>query len=159
MGWKLSRRSKNELVGVHPDLIDVVEYTLDISPIDFGVFDGLRTKAEQKELVRRGASHTMASRHLEGKDGYGHAVDLVPYIHGKLRWEWNPIYELAESVQQASNQLLTPIRWGGVWDRRLGNLGYLEDEVEDYGARRRAKGRRVFLDGPHFELPRIKCYR
>jgi len=163
MGYRLSRRSKNELLHVHPHLCDVVEYTLEISPVDFGVHDGLRLLSEQRELVRRGVSRTMKSRHLKGDDGYGHAVDLVPYINGKLRWEWEPIYELAEAVREASLSMEVPIRWGGVWDRRLGNLldGAIEEEVASYVARRKARypGKKVFIDGPHFELPRIKCYR
>jgi len=165
MTWKLSRRSKNELLHVHPDLVDVVEYTLDISPIDFAVTDGLREKEEQRQLVRRGVSRTMKSRHLMGEDGYAHAVDLVPYINGKVRWEWAAIYELAEAVRKASLSLEVPIRWGGVWDRRLGNLDVvhlgLEGEVQDYSRRRRERygGKKVFLDGAHFELPRIKYYR
>ena len=163
MSWKLSRRSKNELLHVHPDLCQFVDCLLAESPVDFGVHDGLREKAEQKELVRIGASRTMKSRHLIGKDGYGHAVDLVPYINGKLRWEWEPIYELAEAARRVSLEIEVPIRWGGVWDRRLGNLeaGFMEEEVQDYVARRKKRfpKRKVFIDGPHFELPRIKAYR
>lgn len=161
MTWKLSRRSKNELDGVHPDLIEVVHRCLEISPVDFGVHDGIRNVHEQRELVKRKVSRTMNSRHLRGKDGYGHAVDLVPYINRKLRWEWAPIYELASAMRQASQELLIPLRWGGVWDRRLGNLDFdMKFEVEAYVARRKQRypGRDVFIDGPHFELPRIKAY-
>jgi len=157
--WKLSRRSKAELKGVHPDLVECVEELRHRSPVDFGVHDGIRTLTEQREFVKRGVSRTLKSRHLPGQDGYGHAVDLVPYINGKLRWEWAAIYELADAMRSVSRDLLIPIRWGGVWDRRLANLDFdMEFEVEAYSARRKERGRRVFLDGPHFELPRIKAY-
>jgi len=163
MSWKLSRRSKKEMEGVHPDLQQFVGCLLDESPVDFGVHDGLRLLAEQRQLVDLGASRTMNSRHLKGNDGYGHAVDLVPYFNGKLRWEWELIYPLAEAARKVSLQIEVPIRWGGVWDRRLGNIqqGYVEKEVADYVARRKARypGKKVFIDGPHFELPRIKGYR
>ena len=102
------------------------------------------------ELVRRGVSKTMESRHVTG-----HAVDLVPYINRKLRWEWEPIYVIADAVRTAARELDTPIRWGGAWDRLLTELDDTpEDIVQDYAERRRAQGRRPFLDGPHYELPR-----
>jgi peptidoglycan L-alanyl-D-glutamate endopeptidase CwlK len=163
MTWKLSRRSKNELLHVHPDLGQFVACLLLESPVDFGVHDGLREQAEQRQLVDLGASRTMNSRHLRGADGYGHAVDLVPYFNGKLRWEWELIYPLAEAARKVSLQIEVPIRWGGVWDRRLGNLrqGFMGAEVRDYVARLKARwpDKKVFIDGPHFELPRIKAYR
>jgi peptidoglycan L-alanyl-D-glutamate endopeptidase CwlK len=163
MTWKLSRRSKDQMLHVHPDLGQFVANLLLESPVDFAVTDGLREKEEQRQLVRMGASRTMKSRHLMGEDGYAHAVDLAPYYNGKLRWEWEMIYPLAEAARRVSLQIEVPIRWGGVWDRRLGNLeaGFLEDEVEDYVARRKERypDKKVFIDGAHFELPRIKCYR
>ncbi len=151
------------MLHVHPDLGQFVDYLLEVSPIDFGVHDGIRELAEQKQLVKIGASRTLKSRHLAGENGYGHAVDLVPYVNGKLRWEWEPIYKLAEAARIVSLEIEVPIRWGGVWDRRLGNLegGFIEEEVADYVARRKKRfpKRKVFIDGPHFELPRIKCYK
>ena len=163
MTWKLSRRSIKEMKGIHPDLVQFVACLLDESPLDFGVHDGVRSLQEQKDLQRLGASRTLRSRHLVGEDGFGHAVDLVPYFNGKLRWEWEMLYPLAEAARRVSLQIEVPIRWGGVWDRRLGNLeqGFVEEEVDDYVDRRklRAPGKKVFIDGAHFELPRIKHYR
>ncbi len=149
-GFKLGRRSKAELTGVHADLVKVVERTIKLTEVDFSVHDGIRTEAEQRELVNKGASKTMKSRHLTG-----HAVDLVPYINGKLRWEWPPIYLIANAVRQAALELSVPIEWGGMWDRRWDRAtGDPESEVEGYVARRRALGRKAFIDGPHFQLPR-----
>lgn len=161
MAWVLGKRSRAELDGVHPDLIKVVELALSRCPVDFAVHDGIRVFADQQALVKAKASWTMASRHLAGEDGYGHAADLVPYINGKLRWEWEPIYEIADSMRGAAIDLDVPIRWGGVWDRQLQKLtGSLNNEVQEYGARRRAKfpGKSIKLDGPHFELPKSKLY-
>ena len=154
MSFKLGARSKRELKGVHPDLVMVVETAITLSAVDFSVHDGLRTVAEQKQLVERGASRTMRSKHLKQADGFGHAVDLVPYINGKLRWEWDPIYDIAEAVHRSATDYGVKLRWGGVWDRSFTRLDgqMIEWEVEQYADRRRANGRRVFLDGPHFEL-------
>lgn len=155
MAYVLGQRSRAELEGVHPLLVQVVERAIAITQVDFAVHDGIRTLEEQREYVRRGVSQTMASKHLPQADGYGHAVDLVPWINGQLRWEWAPIYDIAAAVWQAGSEIGAEIRWGACWDRPLSalNVGILELEVERYVGRQRALGRkRVFLDGPHFEL-------
>jgi peptidoglycan LD-endopeptidase CwlK len=147
--WNLSARSQDELVGVHHDLVRVVHGALARSPVDFAVHDGIRTEAQQQTLVATGVSQTMASRHLTG-----HAVDLVPYAAGKLRWEWPLLYQIAEAVRQAALTLGVPIRWGGCWDVELTSTATTPEQMAaEYSARRRAAGRRPFLDGPHYELP------
>lgn len=152
--FRLGTRSKRELVGVHPDLVKVVEEAILISTQDFSVHDGLRTVADQRRLVKRGASQTMNSKHLPQADGFGYAVDLVPYINGKMRWEWEPIYEIANSVRMAAHEFDVKVRWGGCWKLLNGTLRAPEKMVDDYGKRRRAQGRKAFTDGPHFELAR-----
>jgi peptidoglycan LD-endopeptidase CwlK len=118
------------------------------------VIDGLRTQEQQNEYVRTGASKTMNSMHLRQRDGYGHAVDLVPCVYGKPRWEWPLIFQVTAAVRQASIELQVPLVWGGVFDSRLGELGTnLASEVDSYTDRFIAKhGRKPFLDGPHYEM-------
>ena len=156
MPYRFGDKSLAELSGVHPDLKRVALRAIEISAQDFAIHDGLRTEAEQRENVRRGVSQTMASKHLRQPDGFGHAFDAVPVINGKLRWEWEPIYLVADAVRTAAFELDVKLRWGGVWDRELAALpprpDLLEDAVEAYVARRRAAGKRAFIDGPHFEL-------
>ncbi|MEY2688674.1 MAG: hypothetical protein RL375_2872 [Pseudomonadota bacterium] len=152
MGFSLGATSLAELNGVHADLVAVVQRAIALSTQDFSVHDGLRTLAQQQALVAAGASQTLDSRHISG-----HAVDLVPYINGKLRWEWPPIYKIADAVRMAARELGTPIRWGGAWDIDLTtSTESPEDLVNAYSARRRRAGQRVFIDGPHFELPSAK---
>lgn len=152
MTYHLGRGSLAELKGVHPNLSAVVHRSIKITEVDFSVHDGIRTLLEQEEYVARGVSTTMQSKHLTQGDGYGHAVDLVPYINGRLRWEWPPIYKIAEAVRRAAEELEVPIRWGGCWDRLDGDTRSPELMVEEYVSRRRRQGRRAFLDGPHYEL-------
>lgn len=151
MSFTFGVRSEGELLGVHPDLVRVVRRALELTPIDFGVHDGLRTQAEHAEYVRTGASQTMNSKHLMQHDGYGHAIDAVPYVNGKLRWEWPLIYQVIEAVKQAAVEKGVRVRWGGVWDACLNDLDDLEAEVEAYRDRRLAAGKKAFLDGPHVE--------
>jgi len=156
MTYSLGPKSRAELNGVHPKLVAVVERAIQISGQDFAVHDGLRTPAEQTALVRSGASQTMNSKHIRQADGFGHAVDLVPYINGKLRWEWDPIYNIAAAVKFAAAELNVQIRWGGCWEAlsqiKGATAADLERAVEAYGAARRRAGKKAFTDGPHFEI-------
>jgi peptidoglycan L-alanyl-D-glutamate endopeptidase CwlK len=148
--FELGEASRRELRGVHAQLVATVERAIVLTVQDFAVHDGIRTLAEQKRLVLSGASETLDSRHITG-----HAVDLVPYVNGKLRWEWSPIYRIADAMRIAANELGTPLRWGGAWDIDFGaSTDSPEDLVADYVSRRRSLGKRAFIDGPHFELPK-----
>lgn len=147
-GYKLGQRSLDELNGVHADLVAVVKRAIEITVQDFSVHDGIRSLEEQRELVARGASKTLESRHITG-----HAVDLVPYINGKLRWEWDPIYHIADAVRMAAREQGVAIRWGGAWDVPFTDSQESpEDLVADYVARRKRAGKKAFIDGPHYEL-------
>ena len=55
MSFKLSQRSLDKLEGVHPDMVKCVTSAINYSKVDFGVICGMRTEAEQKELVAKGA--------------------------------------------------------------------------------------------------------
>lgn len=109
-------------------------------------------REEQKALVASGASQTLNSMHRPQADGFGHAVDLVPYINGKLRWEWPAIYPIAAAVWQASRELGVPIRWGGAWinmvDIKSGTSGAMKAAVEAYGSARCKARKSAFTRWP-----------
>ena len=108
--YVLGTVSKNNLKGVHPDLVKVVEKAITLTEIDFRVTEGLRSKTRQIELVNKGASKTLNRRHITG-----HAVDVVALIGGSVRWDW-PLYDkIAKAFKQASKELNIPIIWGGDW--------------------------------------------
>lgn len=156
MPYSLGSKSLAELEGVHPHLVGVVNRAIVITKQDFSVHDGLRTQAEQREYVRRGVSKTMNSMHMKQPDGFGHAVDLVPWINGQLRWEWKPIFNIAAAVRIAADQLGVGLIWGGVWDRDFLTFGEtaadMEAAVNGYVARRRGLGKTAFIDGPHWQM-------
>lgn len=130
------------LEGVHPDMVRVVKKAAALSSLDFIVLEGLRTLARQKELVAKGASKTMNSRHLVGKDGFSHAVDIAPMDGGQVSWAWPLYLKLAPFVQQAAAELNIPVRWGGTW-KLLSETPVISAKVLH----------KSFPDGPHFELP------
>jgi len=162
--FKFGNKSIRELQGVYNPLVSLCLYTIKVSPVDFSVHDGIRTPQEQAALVAAGASKTLASYHLpnmlrpHGKMilDMGQAVDLVPYINGKLRWEWDPIYTVIETACGFLPQLPHDhkIRWGGVWDRTLDQLDpkNLHKEIEAYTHRMKLLGKRAFCDGPHLQI-------
>jgi len=149
--FKLSRRSLDRLEGVDDDLVAVVRYAINATKTDFGVIQGLRTLEMQKELVAKGASQTMKSKHLDGK-----AVDLMAYISGRGSWELNLYDDLADAMKEGANMVGCKVRWGAAWhidDIRKWD-GTMEDAMNEYIDLRRSQGRRPFIDGPHFELMR-----
>jgi len=110
MTYTLSKKSRDRLVGVHPDLVKVVNRAIEITTCDFAILEGVRSLARQEQLVKAGASQTMKSRHLTG-----HAVDLGAYVAGSVRWDWPLYHKLAVAVKQAAAELQIPIEWGGDW--------------------------------------------
>jgi len=108
--FALSRRSRDRLIGVHPDLVRVVEGAIAVTTVDFMVLEGLRTKERQEELVKAGASLTTNSRHLTG-----HAVDLGAVVGGHLRWDWPLYHQIAKAMKDSAADLEVPLEWGGDW--------------------------------------------
>lgn len=122
----LSEKSRIKLEGAHPDLRKVIERAAALSSIDFTVLEVLRTVARQKELVAKGASKTMNSRHLPGPDGKSRAVDIAPMDGGQVSWAWPLYHKLAPVIKQAAKDVGVAIEWGGDWK---------------------------WADGPHWQLP------
>lgn len=149
MTFKLSKRSRTNLVGVQPQLVAVVERAIQLTTVDFAVTEGLRTEAKQRELVAKGASQTMNSKHLTG-----HAVDLVAFLGNRISWELSLYDEIADAMRLAALEKNTGIRWGAAWnipDIRHWS-GTMEEAMRHYIDARRKLGQRPFIDAPHFEL-------
>lgn len=119
----LTARDRQRLVGVHADLVRVLERAARGGSVPWRVTEGVRSMDRQAELAAAGASRTMRSRHLTG-----HAVDLaVEDGRGGVRWD-RPAYEaLAAEILAAAKAENVPVEWGGHW--------------------------RGLFDGPHFQLP------
>jgi peptidoglycan L-alanyl-D-glutamate endopeptidase CwlK len=108
--YSLGTKSKQRLVGVHADLVQVVERAIEITTVDFTVLEGLRTPERQKALRDAGASQTLNSRHITG-----HAVDLGALIDGEVRWDWPLYHKIASAMKAAAKELNVAIVWGGDW--------------------------------------------
>lgn len=148
MAFQLSQRSLGRLDGVDGKLHTVVCKAIGLSNVDFGVTCGLRTEKEQEDLVARGASQTMKSKHLTGD-----AVDVVAYIGPRISWELNLYDDIADALKQAAIEENVKLKWGAAWHKTLTDWeGGAEDLMNEYIDLRRSEGRRPFIDAPHFEL-------
>lgn len=129
----LNASSEVKLKKVHPDLVRVVRRAAKLikeKSFGFIITCGVRTLEEQKKLLKAGATRTLNSRHIPGKDGYSKAVDFAITLDGKIKWDW-PLYDkLSKIVKEAAKLEGVNIEWGGDW--------------------------KSFKDGPHFQLPKNK---
>lgn len=134
--FKLSKRSLNNLVEVHPTLVDIVKRAIEITEQDFTVVEGLRTIEKQREYVAKGVSKTMKSYHLKQDDGYGHAVDLYPYYNGSVQVEapFSKFKLISEAMLKAAKESGVTITWGADWDR--------DGDTRDHS----------FVDSPHYQI-------
>lgn len=147
--FKLSQKSLTRLNGIKPSLQSVVKRAIEISTVDFGVTEGLRTAETQKKYVAAGKSQTMNSRHITGD-----AVDLVAYVDGAVSWELNLYDNIADAMKQAAKEQGVRLIWGAAWHIKdiTKYNGTMEQAMNDYVDLRRKQGKRPFIDGPHFEL-------
>ncbi len=105
--FKFSTRSKNNLNGVHCDLVRVAHLALELTSKDFVVIEGLRTMERQKQMVREGKSKTLNSRHLTG-----HAIDVVPF---PVSWEPKEFAPVLAAFKAAGERLGVKLEFGADW--------------------------------------------
>ena len=149
MAFKLSNRSESRLEGVDPNLIQVVKKAIELTRVDFGVIEGVRTLETQKKYVEAGKSQTLKSKHLVGR-----AVDLVAFVGPTISWELNLYDDVADSIKKAALEYDVAVKWGAAWS--VGDIrefdGTMAEAMNEYIDLRRSQGRRPFIDAPHFEL-------
>lgn len=159
MTFRLGAQSQSRLIGVDLGLVAVVRRAIDLTEQDFGVYEGLRDASRQRKLFAAGASRTLNSYHLPDAGGIGHAVDLVPYIDGRLQWQDAPCLVVAKAMHSAASELDVDVTWGAVWDRPLRALDRenLAREIRAYllrYERRHGPDKDPLIDRPHFQVPR-----
>lgn len=149
MSFNLSKRSLSRLEGVDPKLVAIVKRAIELTTVDFGVSEGLRSVETQKKYVAAGKSQTMNSKHIVGE-----AVDLVAYVDGAVSWELNLYDDIADAMKQAAIELDTPLLWGAAWN--VPDItkweGTMNDAMMHYIDERRSQKRKPFIDGPHYQL-------
>ena len=100
----MSSRRIEDLIPEMQELYKLFEATCHSAGLDFIVTCTTRTKEEQAELVKKGFSKTMNSKHLIGE-----AFDIAVLIDGKITWKnkyYEPFGEIGMSIG---------LVWGGSW--------------------------------------------
>jgi len=132
------KASLAKLEGVHPDLVKVLKKAIIDTPVDFTIDQGTRTTAYQQSLYAKGRTTAgeivtnadgvkNKSNHQIKSDGYGWAVDLYPYVNGKV--QYNDVTNLriiSAHILATAKCMGIKVDWGGGW--------------------------KTFKDYPHFEL-------
>ncbi len=136
MTFSFGTKSRERLIGVHPDLVKVAERAITSTAVDFCILEGVRTVDRQRLLFQSGASQTLNSRHIpalprddeKNLGPVGHALDIGAWVDHMVRWDWPLYHMLANSMKMAAMEVGVTIEWGGDW--------------------------KSFKDGPHYQLPR-----
>ena len=137
MGYKLSKRSRERLEGVHPKLISLIDYAIKESPFDFGIprDGGARTQERQNELYAIGRGEddhrakvtwTKNSKHLIKSDGYGHAFDIYAYVNGGASWNKKYIDLIGKHILKCAKELKIDIQWGVTLNGKHTDKGHFQ---------------------------------
>ncbi len=151
MSYKFGRTSMKRLNTCHPYLQAILELAIQRSPVDFGVSEGYRSLARQKELFLQGKSKIDGVRR-KGKHNHkpSLAVDVYAYcanndVRRKIAYDRVHLAAIAGVIVSCARELKEKgiidcdIRWGADWN---------SNGVIDYD--------QSFDDYPHFELVNIK---
>lgn len=113
---RFGTRSKENLRKCHPDL--QLLFRIVVRSFDISITEGARSPYRQRQLVDRGLSKTMNSKHIPQADGWAHAVDLAPYPIdlSDTRKAQARFYQLSGYVRRIAEELGIRVRWGGDWD-------------------------------------------
>ena len=126
----LSKRSEENLRGVHPELVKLMTLSIRNSPIDFTVVEGVRTVERQQALYAQGRTKpgpivtqvdgvTKRSNHQPKADGYGHAVDIYPFVNGQVQVnDASGLKRISEHIKAVARLNRIKIEWGGDWTMR-----------------------------------------
>jgi peptidoglycan L-alanyl-D-glutamate endopeptidase CwlK len=119
------------LVGVHPDLVNVIQHVVGLFPFNTTIIEGARSEGAQALNLKAGKSRTKRSRHVRAnnKNGYACAVDMAPLLpDGTIPWnQWDAFKALDTAMKLTAKNLGVRIEWGGDW--------------------------KTFKDGDHWQLP------
>lgn len=156
--YKFSKTSQERLNTCHRDLQLILEVSLSVSKVDFGIAEGHRPVEKQMDYFKRGRKliggkwvvtdpgkviTKVDGTSIKGKHNElpSQAVDIYAFVDGKASWAEKDLCYLGGVITSVAALLLaggrikTKLRWGGNWD---GDGTIITDQS--------------FIDLPHFEL-------
>lgn len=142
-GYAFGATSRQRLNTVKPELRLIAVRALELCEVDFTVVQGGRTVDEQMRLYGKGRTGAQCkaqgvpvhyarpgegkvtwtiygSNHLVDKaDGLGKAIDVCPFVNGKMEWDDNGKLglwpKIAAAFKQAAKEQGVSLGWGGDW--------------------------------------------
>lgn len=137
--YQYGARSREKLDTCHPQLREVADLALQLSPYDITIIHGFRRQAIQDALFESGAS---TKRFPDSKHNHrteddlpcSLAIDFGPWVKGGVPWNDTHVFAcIAGCFFAAAAQLGVTLRWGGDWDsdgstkdQKLMDWGHLE---------------------------------
>ena len=117
MSSRFGRTSKRRLMTCDPRLR--VLFSIVADNFDCSIIQGRRDKATQDKYFAEGKSklkwpkskHNVLEPQMLSK-----AVDVAPYINGKVVWDASQCYYFAGYVMGIAYNIGVKIRWGGDWN-------------------------------------------
>jgi peptidoglycan LD-endopeptidase CwlK len=161
MSYELTKKDMEYLAGVEPRLVKVILKAASLTTQQFCLTEpAIRTAEQQNKKFKAGFStldgYVKKSNHQPHADGFGHAVDLVPYVPGAgAVWDatWARHYPVAVAMAQSALAMSVSIVWGGNWyemmDQYPATLAGVKAAVERYKAKHPGPD---FIDAPHFQV-------
>lgn len=125
-----SKRSRDSMNGIHPELVRLMDLSIRNTPVDFTITEGVRTVRRQQELYAQGRTKpgnivtnvdgvNKISNHQPKPDGYGHAVDLYPYVNGRVQVnDVANLKRIADHIKAVARLHGIRMEWGGDWKMR-----------------------------------------
>ena len=129
--YRFSRRSINNMAGVHPALMTIFLEAIKDSPIDFGVpgDGGVRTAERQNEMFKDSKVKTncdgynkKSNHQIPEGEKYGKALDFFAYLEGTgASWTEIHLAMVASHIMATAKRLKregkisVEIKWGGTF--------------------------------------------
>ena len=135
--YKFSKRSKSNMIGVNPKMIEIANLAIKLTLIDFGIpaDGGVHTKGRQFVLYETGRSKANGTDDISYHQT-GNALDFYAYVDNEASWDQKYLAMIAAAFLQAASILGYQLQWGGLWQSSdsevygwdMGHLQLLEED-------------------------------
>jgi len=114
--YRFGKASMDRYITLHQGLQRVAWKSLELGLMDFTIVCGFRSEADQNRAFAEDKSKVQwpDSKHNVCPSK---AMDLAPYVNGKISWNWYHCSVLAGIVLATAKHLGVELRWGGDWNR------------------------------------------
>jgi peptidoglycan LD-endopeptidase CwlK len=115
MKYQFGLYSQQRLDTAHFDLQNIAREALAVGLIDFAITEGHRDYETQNKYYEQGKSKVKFPNSKHNTKP-AMAIDAVPYVNGKLSYNYNHCCFLAGIILALAKKKGKNVRWGGNWD-------------------------------------------